>query len=235
MSNRIRELRNKQVWTLKALGEKVGLAPNTISQYETGDREPKLNTWQKLADCFGVPIPYLQGLGVSRDAVIGDLIDELINDREGTIASSLRFLLNKNVEKVDVSTWMMSADLSDNYPKNDNYVGKAIEIKDKNTLYFFIDSIVNFVNDYNFLLILNRSDEKNYYDMLQKKIDLELSNKLDSWQWIEFKTETLKLPESDKCTLTDIFAGLFDEIDELKSRVYDLENPDGPFDRDDYM
>ncbi len=71
--------------------------------------------------------------------------------------------------------------------------------------------------------------------MLQKKIDLELSNKLDSWQWIEFKTETLKLPESDKCTLTDIFAGLFDEIDELKSRVYDLENPDGPFDRDDFM
>ncbi|MCR1889568.1 helix-turn-helix transcriptional regulator [Ligilactobacillus murinus] len=235
MSNRIRELRNKQVWTLKALGEKVGLAPNTISQYETGDREPKLKTWQKLADCFGVPIPYLQGLGVSRDAVIGDLIDELINDREGTIASSLRFLLNKNVEKVDVSTWMMSADLSDNYSENDNYVGKAIEIKDKNTLYFFIDSIVNFVNDYNFLLGLNRSDEKNYYDMLQKKIDLELSNKLDSWQWIEFKTETLKLPESDKCTLMDIFAGLFDEIDELKSRVYDLENPDGPFDRDDFM
>lgn len=235
MSNRIRELRNKQVWTLKALGEKVGLAPNTISQYETGDREPKLKTWQKLADCFGVPIPYLQGLGVSRDAVIGDLIDELINDREGTIASSLRFLLNKNVEKVDVSTWMMSADLSDNYSENDNYVGKAIEIKDKNTLYFFIDSIVNFVNDYNFLLSLNRSDEKNYYDMLQKKIDLELSNKLDSWQWIEFKTETLKLPESDKCTLMDIFAGLFDEMDELKSRVYDLENPDGPFDRDDFM
>lgn len=235
MSNRIRELRNKQVWTLKALGEKVGLAPNTISQYETGDREPKLKTWQKLADCFGVPIPYLQGLGVSRDAVIGDLIDELINDREGTIASSLRFLLNKNVEKVDVSTWMMSADLSDNYSENDNYVGKVIEIKDKNTLYFFIDSIVNFVNDYNFLLSLNRSDEKNYYDMLQKKIDLELSNKLDSWQWIEFKTETLKLPESDKCTLMDIFAGLFDEMDELKSRVYDLENPDGPFDRDDFM
>ena len=168
MSNRIRELRNKQVWTLKALGEKVGLAPNTISQYETGDREPKLKTWQKLADCFGVPIPYLQGLGVSRDAVIGDLIDELINDREGTIASSLRFLLNKNVEKVDVSTWMMSADLSDNYPKNDNYVGKAIEIKDKNTLYFFIDSIVNFVNDYNFLLSLNRYvAEKNRFRIIE--------------------------------------------------------------------
>lgn len=62
MSNRIRELRNEQSLTLKELGEKVGLAPNTISQYETGDREPKLKTWQKLADYFGVSVGYLQGI-----------------------------------------------------------------------------------------------------------------------------------------------------------------------------
>lgn len=62
MSNRIRELRNKQSLTLKELGEKVGLAPNTISQYETGDREPKLKTWQKLADYFDVTVPYIQGV-----------------------------------------------------------------------------------------------------------------------------------------------------------------------------
>lgn len=235
MSNRLRELRNEQGLTLKALGEKLDLAPNTISQYETGNREPKLKTWQKLADYFDVPIPYLQGLGVSRDVVIDDLINELINNIGGATSSSLKFLLNKNIEKVDVSTWVMSADISDSYPENANYVERAVEIKDKNTLYFLIGSIVNFVNDYNFLLGLNRSDEKNYYNTLQTKIDLELSNKLDSWQWIEFKTETLKLPESDKSILMDIFAGLFDEIDELKSRVYDLENPDGPFDRDDFM
>lgn len=67
MSNRIRELRNEQNLTLKELGEKVGLAPNTISQYETGDREPKLKTWIKLADFFDVPVSYLQGLDDSRD------------------------------------------------------------------------------------------------------------------------------------------------------------------------
>lgn len=235
VDNRIKEVRLSQIKTIEQVANELNVAPITISRYERNNREPKIETWQKLADYFGVPIPYLQGLGVSRDVVIGDLINELINDSKSAIASSLRFLLNKNVEKVDVSTWVMSADISDSYPENDNYVERAIEIKDKNTLYFLVDSIVNFVNDYNFLLSLNRSDEKNYYDMLQKKIDLELSNKLDSWQWIEFKTETLKLPESDKCTLIDIFSGLFDEIDELKSRVYDLENPNGPFDRDDFM
>lgn len=61
MKNRIKELRQKNNLTLKELGQKVGLATNTISRYETGKREPKLETWQKLADYFNVSVPYLQG------------------------------------------------------------------------------------------------------------------------------------------------------------------------------
>ncbi|KMK53848.1 HTH-type transcriptional regulator ImmR [Fructobacillus sp. EFB-N1] len=60
-TNRIRALRNEKGLTLKTLGEKVGLASNTLSQYETGKREPKLTTWKKLADIFNYPIPYIQG------------------------------------------------------------------------------------------------------------------------------------------------------------------------------
>ena len=62
MQNRIKELRNKKHLTLKELGEQVGMPNNTLSQYETGKREPKLETWQKLADFFGVSVPYLQGV-----------------------------------------------------------------------------------------------------------------------------------------------------------------------------
>ncbi|NRO57395.1 helix-turn-helix domain-containing protein [Lactobacillus helveticus] len=61
MENRILELRQKNNLTLKELGQKIGMANNTLSQYETGKREPKLETWQKLADFFDVPIAYLQG------------------------------------------------------------------------------------------------------------------------------------------------------------------------------
>ena len=61
MKNRIKELRQKNNLTLKELGQKVGLATNTISRYETGKREPKLETWQKLADYFNVSVSYLQG------------------------------------------------------------------------------------------------------------------------------------------------------------------------------
>ena len=50
MKNRIKELRLKTGLTLRALGEKVNMSSSRLSQYETGRREPKLETWQKLAD-----------------------------------------------------------------------------------------------------------------------------------------------------------------------------------------
>lgn len=62
MGNRIRELRAERNLTLMKLGEKVGLAPTTISQYENGNRKPKIERWQKLADYFGVSVGYLQGI-----------------------------------------------------------------------------------------------------------------------------------------------------------------------------
>ena len=62
--NRIKELRQKNNLTLKELGQKIGMANNTLSQYETGKREPKLETWNKLADYFHVPVAYLKGYTV---------------------------------------------------------------------------------------------------------------------------------------------------------------------------
>ena len=67
VKNRLKELRNKKHLTLKELGEQLGMPNNTLSQYETGKREPKLETWQKLADFFGVSVPYLQGISDIED------------------------------------------------------------------------------------------------------------------------------------------------------------------------
>lgn len=67
-NNRIRQLRNKQKMSLPKFSEdlfkKVNLkiSPDALSKYERGDREPKLETWQKLADYFGVSVSYLQGI-----------------------------------------------------------------------------------------------------------------------------------------------------------------------------
>ena len=61
MKNRIKELRLKHNLTLRRLGKELDMYDSRISQYETGKRQPKLETWQKLADFFGVSVPYLQG------------------------------------------------------------------------------------------------------------------------------------------------------------------------------
>lgn len=60
--NRIKELREKNNLTLRGLGKEINMSSSRISQYETGKREPKLETWKKLADFFNVSVPYLQGI-----------------------------------------------------------------------------------------------------------------------------------------------------------------------------
>lgn len=60
--NRIKELRKQQGLTLDAMAEKVQINRATLNRYENGNSEPKLDTWQKLADYFGVDVGYLQGV-----------------------------------------------------------------------------------------------------------------------------------------------------------------------------
>lgn len=61
MQNRIRELRKSRNMTMKQLGAIVEMAESTISQYETGKREPDNETLLKLGEFFGVPVSYLLG------------------------------------------------------------------------------------------------------------------------------------------------------------------------------
>lgn len=61
MKNRILELRKKNNYTLAVVAKAIGVGTNTISRYETDKREPKIETWQALADFFEVSVPYLQG------------------------------------------------------------------------------------------------------------------------------------------------------------------------------
>lgn len=59
--NRLKEVRKKNHLTLEELGHEVGMQNSTLSQYETEKRNPNKEVWQKLADYFGVPVPYLKG------------------------------------------------------------------------------------------------------------------------------------------------------------------------------
>ncbi len=56
---RMRELRKAKGMTMKALGEVLGVAESTISQYETGKREPDFEILLKASEYFGVTVDYL--------------------------------------------------------------------------------------------------------------------------------------------------------------------------------
>ena len=61
MKNRIRELRESRNVSQEELATTLDTTQQSISLYESGKREPKLEVWQKLADFFDVSVPYIQG------------------------------------------------------------------------------------------------------------------------------------------------------------------------------
>lgn len=62
LGNRIRELRAEKNLSLMQLEQELGISYFTLRRYEREETEPKLDTWLKLADYFGVPVGYLQGI-----------------------------------------------------------------------------------------------------------------------------------------------------------------------------
>lgn len=56
---KIKKFRLDQNMTQAQLAEKVGVVPSTITQYESGNREPKLSILKKIADALNVSIDEL--------------------------------------------------------------------------------------------------------------------------------------------------------------------------------
>lgn len=59
--NQIKSLRKAKKITQKQLGDVLGVAESTISMYESGNRQPDVDTMRKIADYFNVTIDYLIG------------------------------------------------------------------------------------------------------------------------------------------------------------------------------
>lgn len=74
MKNRLKELRKENRLTQKELAQQLGCSRQAITWYETEKRQPRIETWQKIADFFHVPTEYLMGLTDDRVTVtISDL------------------------------------------------------------------------------------------------------------------------------------------------------------------
>lgn len=60
--NRLRQTRKLKGLTLVKVAEDTGISEQVLSYYENEKREPKKETWIKLADYYCVPVAYLMGL-----------------------------------------------------------------------------------------------------------------------------------------------------------------------------
>ena len=58
---RLRELRKKKGISQLRLATDLNTTQNTISRYETGEREPGIDELIKIADYFNVSVDYLIG------------------------------------------------------------------------------------------------------------------------------------------------------------------------------
>lgn len=78
-TNRIKELRNKKGLSQAQLADELGISNQIISFYENDKREPKIEMWQKLADFFGVSVPYLQDNTFSKTDIFRIMSKEYVS------------------------------------------------------------------------------------------------------------------------------------------------------------
>ncbi len=111
--NRIKQLRKEKGLSQAQLAKEVGISNQIISFYENNKREPKIETWQALADFFNVSVPYLQGIedkrnnGYSKDYIYKQLDDAYKED----------YLLTFELEPPFTSPFISARDEIKNYCK----------------------------------------------------------------------------------------------------------------------
>lgn len=174
--NNIRELRKEKNLTLKELSSELKkndillIASDTLGKYERGEREPKLETWQALAKYFNVPVPYLQGLGVSRSEAINDIVDKVIDENERDVYFSsftgIEHNLQEKLTRSDVdyinSTWGSGLSSPNKFVKN------LIDNNNRQALGYLVGKYLPLVNDYNFLASVPNNVDA-YYKALEKR------------------------------------------------------------------
>lgn len=61
IGERIKELRKKKNITIAEAAKALGVAPRTYSSYEAEEREPNIETINRIADYYNVSVDYLFG------------------------------------------------------------------------------------------------------------------------------------------------------------------------------
>lgn len=205
--NRIKELRKSKNVTLQEVSEKTGISVTSLSFYEKGQRNPKIETWQKLADYFDVSVGYLQGLGLSKSKLINYLTDGLKDPNSWKkYDNDIHSIIWENLstdEKITVTDILNK---------------KISEIEKNSYLKNFITNKYSFVNNYSFLARLqgNELNEYNEYEIISH-VDNSIINRINS----NIYNPNFGISDNQKIYLSGLFE---DVIYDYSSKIAMLEN-----------
>ena len=170
--NRIKQLRKEKGLSQAQLAKEVGISNQIISFYENNKREPKIETWQALADFFKVSVPYLQGIedkrnnGYSKDYIYKQLDDAY---KEPWIGKS-------NLLGVD----LIPAFYIEKYCKQNK-----ISIPKDTDLKFWQDNF-NFIFDYKEIKRLLTTKDSYTDDEIKEMVTLALFQKTTDKKFVSF-------------------------------------------------
>lgn len=159
--NRLREVRKKQGLTLKELSQQLkntgfNISPDTLGKYERAEREPKLETWQRLAVFLGVSVPYLQGVTIDRYDVLKVLNSAYYDFFKYPKPKSLVNCINDFIELVGISapkSSLSEADLK-------NFSDKALNYWNENFDFLFVCDRIEYLFDLPRLRVSNEKIER---------------------------------------------------------------------------
>lgn len=176
--NRIKQLRLEQHKTQKEVGEAVGLSDRAIAHYEKGIREPKLETWIKLADFFDVPVSYLQGLTISPYSIAqNDSFEQFAYDY-GLVADGVDFdkISQQDKGKISITitdfklliSYLVESKIDYKSPEYKNYLDSVLDLVNYLSTVIFDDSIQNEYQRCKAMRFFNKEIDKFFKDVSKK-------------------------------------------------------------------
>ena len=149
--NKLREARKIKGLTLKEVAEDVGIADNTLQQYETEKREPKKETWIKLADYYNVPVAYLMGLP---DGLVQHINKKQAMTFEELHEAIIQWAEDRNMIKQDKLTALSQlAKVTEEHGELSAGINKKDEKKIKDSLGDSLVTLIILAQDLNFDLL----------------------------------------------------------------------------------
>lgn len=105
-------LRSKFGYTQEDLATKIGVSKQTVSNWETGLKTPRMGAIQKLANLFNVKKSFIiEGIENTSDEIV-DIYEQLNHKRKNEVLDFARFKLYE--QNKDIKNKITSIDQSDN-------------------------------------------------------------------------------------------------------------------------